>query len=323
MQLDYLREFQYVASTLNYTKAAKALSISQSALSKHMIELENTTGLTLFDHAAGKTTLTSIGVEFLKEVSLMMSTYDAGLKKCLALQEQGFSSLTFQDASLSAGMRLMYRWVQKYSSNHPHVDISFDDMRTCGSVEEALQKDVVDISLDMICGTNRQETYRRTMEEAGYRAVPIFTDSLIAWIKKDNRLADCEYLSFDDIKGVPIMTSLGKVFDSVKIALQDMFAAENLVPLFRMVHIANLSDTSSYYLSDFRDAILFTTIGMVEDGRFSLREDITYRASQDPKMHYTLYLVAKDKNEPASNFLDYIIDQGLVEHASTTEKRRV
>lgn len=306
MRLDYLKEFQFVASTLNYTKAAKALNISQSSLSKHMIELERNTGLKLFNHDAAKTTLTPIGNEFLKEVSLMLSSYDVAVKKCLELQEQGFRTLTVHEASLSAAMRILYPCVQTYASTRPNVDISFDDIRTCNSAVDALKRKVVDVALDMKCGIDSQEAYVRDMSNEGYRVLPIYSEALIAWVRKDNRLAECNRLRFDDIKHEPIMTSSGKVFDSVRLALIDLFAREDLIPRFKMIHFATLSSNSSYFLSDFGDAVLFTTNAMIDDRRLSLRGDIIYKTTDDPKLHATIYLVTDTQNKLGLDFLDYV-----------------
>ncbi len=311
MRLDYLKEFQYVASTLNYTKAAKALSISQSSLSKHMIELERNTGLKLFNHNAAKTTLTSIGNEFLKEVSLMLSSYEAAVKKCLELQEQGFRTLTVHEASLSAAMRILYRCVQKYASNRPHMDISFDDLRNCSSATDALEKKVVDVALDMKCGIDSQKAYMQDMADKGYRVLPVYSKALIIWVKKDNRLAELDRLRFSDIKNVPIMTSSGKVFDSVRLGLIDLFAQEDLIPRFKMIHFATLSSNSSYFLSDFGDAVLFTTDAMIDDGRLSLREDIVYKETDDPKLHATIYLITDGENKLGLDFLDYVANSCL------------
>lgn len=57
--------FVYVAQTLNFSKAAKALNISQPALTKQIGGLEQTLGVQLFDRTTSKVRLTNEGFAFL------------------------------------------------------------------------------------------------------------------------------------------------------------------------------------------------------------------------------------------------------------------
>lgn len=61
MELFQLRYFLAVASALNYTKAAKELHVSQSALSRQIIELEQELGVRLFDRNRQRVRLTDEG----------------------------------------------------------------------------------------------------------------------------------------------------------------------------------------------------------------------------------------------------------------------
>lgn len=62
MTTERLYEFLILSRTLNYSKAAESLFISQSALSKHISELEKEIGLTLFDRDNHSVSLTPAGV---------------------------------------------------------------------------------------------------------------------------------------------------------------------------------------------------------------------------------------------------------------------
>ena len=305
MQFDYLREFQLVASMLNFTKAAKVLHISQSSLSKHIIELENNTGLMLFDHESAKPKLTPIGNEFLKEISLIVSSYDAALSKCLAMQAAGLRTLTFQEASLSAGMRVLYHGIQKYSTSHPNTDICFSDMRNCSSIIDALERNVVDIALDMQCDSANQKNYVQEMDDIGYRIMPIYQGPSVIWFRTDNQLIECDRVILENIVNTPIMTSSGKNFDSVRPAINALFLREGVAPHFKMVHMATRSSLSAYFLSDYGNSVLITTELMINDDRFNTREDIVYKISEDPKLYMTIYLVTSKQNTLANEFFDF------------------
>lgn len=61
MNYNKLRYFYTVAQTLNFTKAAEQLYISQSAVSRHMKELEEDFGVPLFVRTNRDLILTDAG----------------------------------------------------------------------------------------------------------------------------------------------------------------------------------------------------------------------------------------------------------------------
>jgi DNA-binding transcriptional LysR family regulator len=60
-QLPHLDTFAVAAELLNFTKAAKALGLTQAAVSQHVHALERALGKTLFDRRGGRVTLTDAG----------------------------------------------------------------------------------------------------------------------------------------------------------------------------------------------------------------------------------------------------------------------
>jgi len=59
-----LKVFSTVCRTHNFTKAARALEITQPAVSQNVAELEKLLGVSLFDRGRGEVTLTPDGEEF-------------------------------------------------------------------------------------------------------------------------------------------------------------------------------------------------------------------------------------------------------------------
>lgn len=69
MKLEYLDEFLILSKTGNFTIAAKGLQITQTALSRHIQQLEAELGVTLFERSTRKMRLTHAGKIFLKYAS--------------------------------------------------------------------------------------------------------------------------------------------------------------------------------------------------------------------------------------------------------------
>ncbi len=68
LPLNALRAFDAVGQRLSFTAGAQALNVSQSAVSRHIIVLEELIGQKLFDRAGQKLTLTPAGAALLPEV---------------------------------------------------------------------------------------------------------------------------------------------------------------------------------------------------------------------------------------------------------------
>ena len=61
MNLDNFKEFLILAATKNYSEAADRLYISQSALTKHIQQMEKDLGVQLFARNSRRVTLTEFG----------------------------------------------------------------------------------------------------------------------------------------------------------------------------------------------------------------------------------------------------------------------
>ena len=68
LPLNALRAFEMVGRHMSFTAAAHALSVSQSAVSRHVIALEGLLGVTLFDRRPGAFALTEAGAALLPVV---------------------------------------------------------------------------------------------------------------------------------------------------------------------------------------------------------------------------------------------------------------
>jgi len=81
MDLWQLRYFAAAAETLNFTKAAESLHVSQSALSKKIADIENHFGVQLFLRGKRALRLTAAGQVFLNEARTILAKWDDAFQK--------------------------------------------------------------------------------------------------------------------------------------------------------------------------------------------------------------------------------------------------
>lgn len=75
-----LRVFETVCRTLSFTAAARELGISQPAISQNIGELEKALGVSLFERAGGKVSITEQGLRFRDYSHQILHWYEAAAK---------------------------------------------------------------------------------------------------------------------------------------------------------------------------------------------------------------------------------------------------
>ncbi len=76
MEIRQLRSFLAVADTLNFSRAAQSLFLSQSALSRQIMDLEKEIGLPLFERNTRRVELTEAGRQLLSRARELMERWD-------------------------------------------------------------------------------------------------------------------------------------------------------------------------------------------------------------------------------------------------------
>lgn len=86
MQIEKLKTFIKLVQTGSYQKTAKALFISQPAVSQQIRSLENEIGFSLVDHhQKNNIVLTDAGIHFYKDVTRIVQDYENCLNSCRQL----------------------------------------------------------------------------------------------------------------------------------------------------------------------------------------------------------------------------------------------
>lgn len=303
MDLELLREFQVFAVSQNLSKAAKVLHVTQSCLSKHIAEIERTTGLSLLDHGPKSVSLTPVGECFLREVSPIVSSYDNCLIKCRKLQQRYDNMLKVQlllDGNIVNG--LLFQLRNEFKMLHPECEVIFEKLIGY-TPESALPLRIFDVTLACRCGDLR--TYEEECAHAGIRVLPLKKDPIIVWLSKENPLAQAERLTLDMLDCTPIMTSVTDAFDYIREATETLFEFHGMVAFMKPVHF-DIASPAAFFLSDFdRRAVMLTSSGMLGNAGLSERDDICWKQLDGGDTVMTVCMCALVENRRANEFLDF------------------
>lgn len=118
-----LKVFHTVASRLSFTKAAEELFISQPAVTKHIHELEQQTGVALFDRSGNKIQLTAAGRVMMQHTADIFACY-RNLEFDLNQLKQTQGGLLQLGASTTIAQYFIPPLLAAFNQQYPHIRTS-------------------------------------------------------------------------------------------------------------------------------------------------------------------------------------------------------
>ena len=192
MTITQLRCFVEVAKELNYAKAAANLYISQPAVSRHVIALENDLGVTLFRRSRHNVALTSAGMRFYSEAKDILERID--LSKSSILENPGEEMLNVGRVS-SIQIKGLSKIYEAYHKSRPDVMISNTEISAFDYKRVSLG-DHLDIAFvpNMAKGSSQYS-------DASLKYVSLYIGKLCCVMKNGHRLSCKELVTFSDLEG--------------------------------------------------------------------------------------------------------------------------
>ncbi|MBO8127789.1 MAG: LysR family transcriptional regulator [Peptococcaceae bacterium] len=120
MNLSYLETFITVARLQSFSLAAKALNLTQPAVSKHIALLENHYGIKLIDRSSRRVELTEAGETLLRYAQQVVDTLQAAEAKLHSFAI-GVRGKLVIGASTIPGHYVMPGLISTYQRRYPHV----------------------------------------------------------------------------------------------------------------------------------------------------------------------------------------------------------
>ena len=143
LQIDFrhLETFCRVASLKSFSKAAEDLFLTQPTVSGHILSLEQSLSLRLFDRTSREVRPTKAGEVFLKYASKILSSRK-DLLNALSEFSQGIRGELFLGASTIPGEYILPGLVGDFKKGHPHFILSLKIADTKEIIQDVLQDDV-------------------------------------------------------------------------------------------------------------------------------------------------------------------------------------
>lgn len=140
MRIEHLREFNRLAHTLNYRRTAKELFVTQPALSRHILAIEEELGVELLSRSPSGVKLTEEGTYFLRESEAIVQRFDAALGHLKDMQGSGGLGI----GMLYYSKELIVPAIARFQELYPAVRLHFISKTPC-EVFEALMARTIDV----------------------------------------------------------------------------------------------------------------------------------------------------------------------------------
>lgn len=140
-----LRFFVVAAQYMNITQAARALYITQPALTRNIHQIEEELGLALFHRAHKRISLTEAGECFLAEAKLTLQQLDHSIVAAQKASRGELGKLIIGYTS-TAGLVAVPRLVSAFRKRYPGPMIVLQELDSAG-LETALRRGSIDVAL--------------------------------------------------------------------------------------------------------------------------------------------------------------------------------
>lgn len=193
MLSDSMRVFITVADKKNFSKAAKALSLTQPAVSFQIQTLEQYYQTMLFDRVNRHVKLTSAG-ELLLDYAVHMNNLQAELERNMQQLTGHVKGELLIGASTTIGEYILPYVVGSFKRDYPDVNVTIQIMNT-----KEIARAVANKSFDL-------GIVEGPLEETGLVSTKFLEDELLLAVPSDHPFASKEALTLEELKALPYIT---------------------------------------------------------------------------------------------------------------------
>lgn len=218
------RQLQYALAlykSLNFSSVAEALGISQPALSKQILNLENELGVKLFDRNTVPLTVTPAGEYFFREAQKLLYKEDQLLRSMEEFKSGKRGRLVI-GISPFRSLYLIPLIAKKIKDKYPDVQIILHETNS-----DALRKEAAEGKYDLA-------VVNLPVDESVLDVTPIGADTLVLAVPKAlaRQLPDTTQIALEDCKALPFV-AVGQTQEMRRL-FDKSCAAANLEPNITM-----------------------------------------------------------------------------------------
>jgi LysR family glycine cleavage system transcriptional activator len=304
LPLNALRAFDAVGQRLSFTAGAQALNVSQSAVSRHIISLEELIGRKLFDRSGSRLVLTAAGETLLPEVSKAFDRIEATINGISGNAPHSRPIRIHIPPSFLHQIALPL--IQEFHAEHPEIRIDISSSHVTGlpatetdmaivfdlpNVDDRVTDFLWMVRVAPVCAP------RTATQHVGKPLAQFLADNSLLHVKLDDEprgllwgiyARQCR-IALDVDRGLAFDTALLAVSsamaaDGVALADIDMFAAEIGDGRLVMPYDSVIEDGFGYYLKLRPEDLSDPAISLFRSwliGRFAMRCAVTAKRGQD------------------------------------------
>ncbi|MEC1735822.1 LysR family transcriptional regulator [Bacillus mojavensis] len=215
MEWEQLEYFQTLARIQHVTKAAETLSLTQPALSRSIVRLENYLGVPLFDRQGRSITLNKYGERFLKRVDSIMKEFTEGREEIQSLlqPDQGEVSLGFLH---TLGTTIVPNLIGAFKDQYPNVHFQLNQSHS-NQLLDKLKSGELDLCL-----------LASFPVESNIMWKPLWKEELFLFLPKHHVLATRQEITLNDIAHEPFV--LMKEGFALRVTIDHIFEQVNITP---------------------------------------------------------------------------------------------
>ena len=220
--LRQLRAYLAVLEAASFSEAAKAMHLSQAALSGLVKELENRLGVRLLDRTTRKVSPSVVGEAFEPMARRVLANLDEALDSLTNLKELR-RGLVRVAAPETLSCTLLPELIAKYNSRHPGVEVRFDDV-PIQQVLAGLHNGSTDIGFGPA----------GVMADEQVEAHMICADPLWVALRADDPLTRSQSVSWKDLRNRPLINYMPNIAINVLSNVPSRHHPRELVPVHRV-----------------------------------------------------------------------------------------
>jgi DNA-binding transcriptional LysR family regulator len=191
MELRHLRAFVTVAESRSFSKAARHLYVSQPPLSRHIRQLEEELGVTVFERTPSGVTLTREGTLLLERARTVLAEANAFLELASRAKVGAANPLK---VGMARGLcEVVNRIRLDLANRHPEIAIEGIDMASSLQYD-ALREKSIDVGVS-----------RHVADDPAVEYEPLFEEHFVVVVSEQSPLAKHKSLTLKQLANQPLL----------------------------------------------------------------------------------------------------------------------